>query len=258
MAPRDATNGSMAAFGDGISGSSGARRPSSARPPRKHGAEAGALPWSCWALLFFFAPAIATGCAPGLSALKKEVDAKSEIVVVYGQGSMVTSVAESPASSAPTPEAYRAIADTVRDVLELQLSHQRVVRGEAGSGRKRGATGLEAMVSVHGGYRCDGGPPEYGCGLTVQSRITFRSLRTGRIVGPRDNVIGQVWYGRHPLVMEKRFANGGETGTETALAAALRDAIHREVPATVLLGPLASATEEGLAVFLKELRASGE
>ena len=208
-----------------------------------------------WMALLLAASLAAAGCGRSLVTLRRNIEAESKIVVVYGQGSVVTHVANAPASRRPTPEAYRVIAEIVRDVLESRLTGHKVRLGRAGPPLQKGGAGLQAVVSVHGGYSCEGDAPEYGCGLTVQSRITFRSLRTGRIVGGRGQVIGQVWYGRHPVVLEP----GAESANRSseAVAAALSDAIHREVPATFLLGPLESATEEGLAAFLDEVRASG-
>ncbi len=208
-----------------------------------------------WVALLLTASLAAAGCAPSLATLQRDLATESRIFVVYRQGSVVTHVADAPASRRPTPEAYRVIAETVRDVLESRLTGHQVRLGRAGPALHKGGPGLQVVVSVHGGYSCEGDAPEYGCGLTVQSRITFLSLRTGRVIGPRGNIIGQVWYGRHPVVLEP----GGEEANRSGKAGvtSLGDTIHREVPATFLLGPLESATEEGLAVFLDELRASG-
>jgi hypothetical protein len=194
---------------------------------------------------------LVAACAGGLPALKRGVAAESDIFVVYGEGSVITRVADAPGARFATPREYEAIAETVRKTLALHLAGHRVRTG--GEPPERGAGGLEAIVSVYGGYLCEGGAPEYECGLTMQSRLTFRSRRTGRIIGPGGNLIGQAWYGTHPVSVPRRRGAGVE---HPAAQREVDEAIRREIPASLLLGPLESATEEGLGEFLRTLQAA--
>ena len=82
----------------------------------------------------------------------------------------------------------------------------------------------------------------------METRVTFRDGSSGQVVGDRLNLVGQVWYGRYPVTMSP-------VRGDDALAFSIDRRIKQEIPATMALEHLLSATEDGLTAFLEELQA---
>lgn len=205
------------------------------------------LPRALW--LPVMAVVVVTGCADRVAQLRRHIAAGPRIEVTYVDGTLVTEVNDAFTSSVLTPRAYRAIAATVRRTLEKELRRGRSpARADSGAGR------LNVAVRVNGGYHCTGEPPRLQCMLTMQTELTFSTARDGRILGHRRNVVGVVWYGRHPVDM-----GPGDTAAGKGLPAivAMANRIKREIPSVSLLEPLEGATAEGLAAFLEDMQISG-
>ncbi|MCZ6728954.1 MAG: hypothetical protein O7C61_04535 [SAR324 cluster bacterium] len=207
------------------------------------------FPRPCHHLLAWLLPALLlAGCADRMAQLRLHMADDSPIFVIYQGGTIITHVKDGFQSREKLPPEYRAIAATVSNTLQESMRGRPVIQVRAGQGEALAGKGLRALVLVNGGYVCEGEPPQYECALTMETRVTFRDGSSGQVVGDRLNLVGQVWYGRYPVTMSP-------VRGDDALAVSIDRRIKQEIPATMALEHLLSATEDGLTAFLEELRA---
>ncbi len=166
----------------------------------------------------------------------------------------MTKVNQEYTANTTTPESFREITTVVAEGLAESLGNPQVYIVDPGEQGVKLPAGMVVNVLVNGAYFCRGEPPEFLCALSMRTHLTFRTIGTGKIIGKKHILVGQAWYGKHPVEMD---SDPAVDAGQPSLQEAIDKKIKLEIPPTVVLPPLASATEDGLSVFIEEVRAEG-
>jgi len=199
----------------------------------------------------FFLLVMVAGCLGPSPDFAKEVRESQQFYVVYYGGRISTRINNQVQSTEKTPDDFRAVTASVARGLAARFEGRKILEKKPGD--RITGSGLEVVVLVNGGYFCDGAGEAFSCTLTMQTHLVFRSLKSGRIIGKRHNLVGEVLYGLHLLHLEAGGALRKEDGNGP-----VADLIRKDLPAVKVINQLLSSTEAGLADFFYELESSDE